>query len=138
MKTGRANIWKLLLTAMSLSPLTEPSGDKREVLTADSHPNRALLNSNLTVTYTIYSSNLCKPPNSHDCRMRSRFDPRGIKKALQERNADAVASAKVFADDVKSGVLNPNSEDFNQGTLKFGCAQDQVEQTLLEALSKAL
>lgn len=54
------------------------------------------------------------------CRMRSRFDPRGIKKALQERNADAIASAKVFADDIKSGVLDPKSEDFNQGTLKFG------------------
>ena len=58
--------------------------------------------------------------------MRSRFDPRGIKKALQERNADAVASAKVFADDIKSGVLNLKSEEFNQGALKFGCAQGNL------------
>ena len=52
--------------------------------------------------------------------MRSRFDPRGIRKVLEERNADALASAKVFADDLKSGVLDTSSEDFNQGTLQLG------------------
>ena len=48
--------------------------------------------------------------------MRSRFDPRGMKKALEERNAEAKAEAKTYSDDMESGLLDPHAKMFNQGS----------------------
>ena len=47
--------------------------------------------------------------------MKSRFDPRGMRKAMQERNTEAQAAAADFAQQLKEGVLDPISPKFNQG-----------------------
>ena len=47
--------------------------------------------------------------------MKRRFDPRGMEKAIQERNEAAQKAATSFAEDLKAGILDPKSEDFNQG-----------------------
>ena len=49
------------------------------------------------------------------CRMKRRFDPRGMRKAMAERNEEAQKAATAFAEDLKAGTLDPKAEDFNQG-----------------------
>ena len=34
---------------------------------------------------------------------------------MEERNTEAQAAAKSFSEDLKAGLLDPQSEDFNQG-----------------------
>ena len=48
-------------------------------------------------------------------RMKRRFDPRGMRKAMEDRNQEARQSAEAFLQDVKSGTLDPKAENFNQG-----------------------
>ena len=47
--------------------------------------------------------------------MRSRFDPRGMTKAIEERNTEAQKAALSYAEDRKSGALDADSAKFNQG-----------------------
>jgi len=47
--------------------------------------------------------------------MKSRFDPRGMRKAMQERNAEAQAAAADFSQQLREGALDPTSPKFNQG-----------------------
>ncbi len=47
--------------------------------------------------------------------MKSRFDPRGMRKALQERNTEAQAAAAEFSQQLKDGLLDHTSPTFNQG-----------------------
>lgn len=53
------------------------------------------------------------------CRMRSRFDPRGIKKALAERNKEAQTAAATFSGEIEAGALDPESDTFNQGSNRY-------------------
>ena len=47
--------------------------------------------------------------------MKSRFDPRGMRKAMEERNTEARAAAAEFGSQMKDGTLDPSSPNFNQG-----------------------
>lgn len=38
-----------------------------------------------------------------------------MKHAMEERNTEAQEAAKAFSDEVKAGLLDPKSEDFDQG-----------------------
>lgn len=62
--------------------------------------------------------------------MRSRFDPRGMTKAMEERNAEAQAAAMAFSEDLKSGALDPKSAKFKQGLM----AKDMKEEGLVSQL----
>lgn len=48
-------------------------------------------------------------------RMRKRYDPRVLMAALEQRNTDAQAAAKDFAEALADGRLDPASASFNQG-----------------------
>ncbi len=48
-------------------------------------------------------------------RMRKRHDPRVLMAALEQRNSDAQAAAKEFAEALADGRLDPASATFNQG-----------------------
>lgn len=47
--------------------------------------------------------------------MKRRFDPRRMRKSLEERNEEAQKAAAAFAEALASGSLDPKSDTFNQG-----------------------
>ena len=51
-------------------------------------------------------------------RMKRRFDPRGMRKAMEERNEEAKQSSEALLAEIKSGDIDPASENFNQGAAK--------------------
>ncbi|KAK9804338.1 hypothetical protein WJX72_008084 [[Myrmecia] bisecta] len=51
----------------------------------------------------------------NDTAVRNKYDPRAFQKNLKRRNELAAEAAKVFAEDLAGGALDPKAEDFNQG-----------------------
>ncbi len=47
--------------------------------------------------------------------MRKKYDPRVLLAALEQRNTDAQAAAKEFAEALADGRLDPASASFKQG-----------------------
>ena len=47
--------------------------------------------------------------------MKRRFDPRGMRKAMEERNEEAKQSSEALLAEIKSGDIDPAAENFNQG-----------------------
>ena len=92
-----------------------------------SHTSKTSRRSQSKLVQKLASNSCCEDQTAHDlpsnmyvllfmfCRTRARFDPREQAKGMKTRNEEAQEAAKKFAEQLLSGGLNPDSQDFNQG-----------------------